>query len=98
MKVAKTSLKAFNKNSDELESLKEKVHAELQAFYIEHRFWPTYNELHRFMMRRNETINFNTQIQPRLTNDLVKQNRVRRNGERKCKISDQEIATWKVIH
>lgn len=94
--IADTSLKAFQENQKKFDRLKDKIQIDLERFYIEHRFWPTYNELQKYMIRKREDITWRTQIQPRLTNELVKKGKVETNGKRECHISGEEIQTWKV--
>jgi len=94
--IAETSLQAFQKNQEQFDRLQDKIQVDLQRFYIEHRFWPTYNELQKYMIRKREDITWRTQIQPRLTNELVKKSKVHSNGKRKCHVSDEKIQTWKV--
>ena len=93
--VADTSLRAYRNNTEELETLKDKTFAALEKFHLEHKFWPTYNELKQYMTRKYGVKNYQ-QVQPRLTNDLVDDNKVERHKERTCKVSGETIMTWKV--
>lgn len=95
-RTSDTSLQAYQNNQEQFQTLKQQTRVELEKFFLEHRFWPTYNELQKFMIRRHDNITWRTQIQPRLTNDLVKTGQVARNGKRECHVSQEKIQTWKV--
>jgi len=97
MTVAETSLEAFTANREDFDTLKELTHFELRNFYNEHEFWPTYNELQQYMIRKNDHVTWRTQIQPRLTSDLVSEHKVRRNGKRECHVSGENIETWRPL-
>lgn len=95
--VRETSLETFTANRDQFDTLKELTLFELKNFYSEHDFWPTYNELQKFMIRKNDHVTWRTQIQPRLTSDLVDEHKVRRNGKRECHVSGENIETWRPL-
>jgi uncharacterized membrane-anchored protein YhcB (DUF1043 family) len=94
MTVAETSVQVFQKNREQLNTLKEKTHHSLQEFIIAHGFTPTYNELQQHMTQQYEEITWRTQIQPRLTSDLVEEDKVQKAGKRKCRVSGETIQTW----
>jgi len=47
------------------------------------------------MMDTMPGISYRASIQPRLTHDLVEEGKVERAGKRKCRVSGEEVSTWK---
>jgi len=95
MKTAETSLQAYINNKKQLETLKEKVIFSLKRYCRIKDKKPTYNELKQYMMDTMPGISYRASIQPRLTHDLVEEGKVERAGKRKCRVSGEEISTWK---
>jgi len=93
--VQETSLNAYFLHQEEFENLKEKIFRTLQAYIQVHEKPPTYNELHERMVDRFQDVSWRTQVQPRLTSDLVESDRVKRAGKRKCRVSGNLIQTWR---
>ena len=93
--VQDTSIQAFIANKPDLETLKGKVYSDLKEFQQVRGHWPTYNELQRYMVEVRPDVTWRTQIQPRLTRELVDEGLVEEAGKRECRVSGEKIQTWK---